>query len=299
MTDTQLQLRRDTAADLALSTPVEGEPGYDKTNSRLIVGTGSRAGGMPVPNFLDIINGEFIAGTVGGTADVITLTLPYSPSSYSQHQSLRFTPSSDNTGAATLNVNSMGAKVIKKYDGGVIVDVEAGDIKSGKPSDVVYDGTYFIISSLEVSTKAPTVQVFTSSGTYYKPTGVKGVEVTVVGAGAYRSSGYSTVTHYGSSSSFGSHCSATGGTSSGAGTGTGGDLNLTGSTGSDSSAGIIGTNRGYGRGYGVANSIESGFHAGGTAVKFIDSSSLGSAEVVTVGTNSVIIDGVVIVKEYY
>ncbi|HUK60237.1 MAG TPA: hypothetical protein VLV50_13485 [Stellaceae bacterium] len=45
MTTTQLQLRRDTAANIAAITPAQGEPIYDVTNGTLRVGDGATPGG--------------------------------------------------------------------------------------------------------------------------------------------------------------------------------------------------------------------------------------------------------------
>jgi hypothetical protein len=46
MTTTQLQLRRDTAANIAAITPAQGEPIYDVTNATLRVGDGATPGGL-------------------------------------------------------------------------------------------------------------------------------------------------------------------------------------------------------------------------------------------------------------
>lgn len=45
-----------------------------------------------------------------------------------------------NTGAATINFNSLGAKTIKKYAGGV-ADLAANDIRADQIVEVIYDGT--------------------------------------------------------------------------------------------------------------------------------------------------------------
>jgi len=45
VTTTQLQLRRDTAANIAGITPAQGEPIYDVTNGTLRMGDGTTAGG--------------------------------------------------------------------------------------------------------------------------------------------------------------------------------------------------------------------------------------------------------------
>jgi len=66
-----------------------------------------------------------------------------------------------NTGACTLNVNSRGAKAIKKN---VVTDLVTGDIVAGQIISVIYDGTNFqIVSNLpvDISLKASIV-----SGSY-------------------------------------------------------------------------------------------------------------------------------------
>jgi hypothetical protein len=45
LTTTQLQLRRDTAVNIAAITPAQGEPIYDVTNATLRMGDGATAGG--------------------------------------------------------------------------------------------------------------------------------------------------------------------------------------------------------------------------------------------------------------
>jgi hypothetical protein len=46
-----------------------------------------------------------------------------------------------NTGAASLNLNSLGAKTIKKMAGAITTDLVANDIRAGQIVDVFYDGT--------------------------------------------------------------------------------------------------------------------------------------------------------------
>lgn len=52
--------------------------------------------------------------TAGGTADALTVTANSAFSAYANGIILAFTAASDNTTAATLNVNSIGAKAIRK-----------------------------------------------------------------------------------------------------------------------------------------------------------------------------------------
>ena len=74
--------------------------------------------------------------------------------------------------------------------------------------------------------------IYTSSGTFTVPTGVTSVKVRGCGGG----SGGGSSPGAGGTTSFGSHCSATGGNGATPGTGTGGDINLAGGKG-----GITGT----------------------------------------------------------
>ncbi len=77
--------------------------------------------------------------TVTGTDTVLgTYTQPLS--AYIAGLTLTFIGAAANTGAATLNVNNLGAKAITKNGTTALV---ANDIKSGKIALVVYDGTRF------------------------------------------------------------------------------------------------------------------------------------------------------------
>jgi hypothetical protein len=65
-----------------------------------------------------------------------------SPGSYFVGLKVNLKVTNANTGASTLNVNSLGAKSIKKN---VIDDVAANDIKAGQIVPLIYDGTNFQI----------------------------------------------------------------------------------------------------------------------------------------------------------
>jgi hypothetical protein len=85
------------------------------------------------------------ATTVGGTVDAITLSFTPSITAYATGQRLRFVSGGANTSATpTINVNSLGAKTVKKNPGGAAL--VAGDIgASGTIHEVVYNGTDFIL----------------------------------------------------------------------------------------------------------------------------------------------------------
>lgn len=80
--------------------------------------------------------------TSGGTADVLTITTNRSISSGHQAAgfSVRFKAANTNTGAATVNVDTLGAVAIKRLNGDALA---AGDIVSGGIYDIAFDGTNY------------------------------------------------------------------------------------------------------------------------------------------------------------
>lgn len=79
------------------------------------------------------------AGTSSGT-NTITCSLTPAITAYATGMVIRFKAGGTNTGAATINVNSVGAKSIKKNVSSALV---AGDITTGGMYEVAYDGTNF------------------------------------------------------------------------------------------------------------------------------------------------------------
>jgi hypothetical protein len=79
-----------------------------------------------------------VAATVGGTANAITLTMTYPISSYTDGMLLRFRGAAANTGAATVNVDTVGTVAIKRQNGD---DLVAGDIPSGGDIQIVYNSS--------------------------------------------------------------------------------------------------------------------------------------------------------------
>jgi hypothetical protein len=76
-----------------------------------------------------------------GSTDAYACTLSPAPGSYVTGARYRFKANTANTGSATINFNSLGAKPIKKAAGGVTTDIADNDIRAGQVVDVVYDGT--------------------------------------------------------------------------------------------------------------------------------------------------------------
>lgn len=149
---TELKIRRDSNANLLAMVPAEAEMGYDQTNKRLIVGDGIEGGGIAIPSAKDLQNQTMIAVNAGGSANALTMTLnaQYAPVAYASLQRFTFKAIASNTAAATMNVNGLGAKNIKKVINGVKTALAAGDITTGIIYDVQYDGTEFQLLSSEL-----------------------------------------------------------------------------------------------------------------------------------------------------
>lgn len=86
---------------------------------------------------------EVYAATSTGN-DTYAITLSPVPTAYAAGNSFKFKTDVANTGAATLNVNSLGAKTIKKN---IDEDLQTGDIGAGQIIEVTYDGTNFQVTS--------------------------------------------------------------------------------------------------------------------------------------------------------
>jgi hypothetical protein len=84
-----------------------------------------------------------LLNTVAGT-DTITAAANAGITSYIAGQVFSFVAVGDNTGSATLNINSLGAKNIRKAGGS---NLNARDISFGSVVTVIYDGTQFQLAS--------------------------------------------------------------------------------------------------------------------------------------------------------
>lgn len=103
------------------------------------------------------------AGTAGVTATAYTTGTHYT-----------FTANTANTGAASLNVNGLGAKTIVKVVGGVTTTLADNDIRNGQVCDVAYDGTNFQLQSTLGNAGTGTGTVNSGTATqvaYYASTG--------------------------------------------------------------------------------------------------------------------------------
>jgi hypothetical protein len=83
----------------------------------------------------------------GGAANAYTLTPGVALPAYVTGEVYSFRANHANTGAATLNISGLGAKAIKRYASGAKADLAAGELQSGQPVQVCYDGTDMVLHS--------------------------------------------------------------------------------------------------------------------------------------------------------
>jgi microcystin-dependent protein len=76
--------------------------------------------------------------TAGGSANVKTLTYSVAPQAY-YNQRFSFIANVANTGTATLNVNGLGAKTIKKDIWGTLTDLSSGDMPTAVFVEVAFN----------------------------------------------------------------------------------------------------------------------------------------------------------------
>lgn len=122
------------------------------------------------PTAAQVQDGAFELLSAVSGVDTITATGPLSVSAYAKGQVFRFVSAGANTGAVTLNINSIGALAVKKLG---TTALAAGDISSGQAVSVFHDGTNFQIigataaaaGTLSRMSNVFTRDISTSSGT--------------------------------------------------------------------------------------------------------------------------------------
>jgi hypothetical protein len=107
---------------------------------------GSLAYAVPQPAGPGTTEAYWWGGTAGGTANALTISVGGPPTAYADGQRFAFVVASNNTGAATLNVNGLGAKAINRPNGNAL---QAGDLVAGELVGVTYvNGTFWLSSAL-------------------------------------------------------------------------------------------------------------------------------------------------------
>lgn len=114
-------------------------------------------------------NAEKYAADAGAN-DTYVITLSPVPTSYTNGMVVYFKANTANTGTATLNVNSLGAKTIVT---GVSTTLATGDIVAGQMCQVIYDGTNFVLQSPKVLQASNGTATISSSTTVTVTTGFR------------------------------------------------------------------------------------------------------------------------------
>lgn len=107
-----------------------------------------------------IQNNQFAYADSTGSANAYEVSYTPAPTAYVAGQKFFFKANFQNTGAATINVNGLGAKSIKKLDGAT--DLASTDISSGAMVEIMYDGTNFQLTSIPQTIKNNDVTQLTS-----------------------------------------------------------------------------------------------------------------------------------------
>ena len=135
-----LQIRRGNAADRP--TLRVGEPAFDRDSLDMWMGSDS---GNVLIGGRSVVYGKATFAKDAGSTDAYAITLVPTLPNYYNGLHVRFMANTANTGTATLNINSLGAKTI--YKGPLVSDVlSTGDIAADQMVEVVYsDSAFFSI----------------------------------------------------------------------------------------------------------------------------------------------------------
>jgi hypothetical protein len=98
-----------------------------------------------------------------GSTDAYVCTPSSPPSAYTTNGSYRVKVNTVNTGAASVNINSLGIKAIKKWVSGAKIDPANGDICPSQVLDLVYDGTDMVIQNAVCNPVAPGISATTGT----------------------------------------------------------------------------------------------------------------------------------------
>ena len=137
-----------------------------------------------LPILANLIGGASNSAVTTGSADAYLATISPGPTAYAARQRYTLTINATNTGASTLNINSLGIRTIKRLDGS---DLEAGDLQINRTYDFVYDSITDTIALMTlmpntVQSTSPTfVIVNTTENVTARQVGVDELEVSISG----------------------------------------------------------------------------------------------------------------------
>lgn len=111
------------------------------TNNRF---TAVKAGFDKLPTQERLNEGKLVYAADTGAANTYVASMPVTLDAYRVGQRFSIYISATNTGASTLNIDSLGARAIKLVNG---LDIQAGDLTASNVYDFVYNGTNMVMQS--------------------------------------------------------------------------------------------------------------------------------------------------------
>jgi hypothetical protein len=151
-----------------------------------ITGLGAGSAATDAAQYGQLQTGATKIATVTGT-DTLTGTLTPALAAYATGNLFSFVAANTNTGATTINLNSLGAKSITKSGTTALV---AGDLVSGQVYLIEYDGTRFQL--INPSSTSSSVSSITFGSTGLTPSTATSGAVTVAGTLAIANGGTGT-----------------------------------------------------------------------------------------------------------
>jgi hypothetical protein len=128
--------------------------------------------------FNGLVADSFAYAAATGSTNAYAVTLAPAISAYTAGLVINFKANAANTGAATINANSVGNVTIKKNGS---TDLAIGDIANGQIATVIYDGTYFQLCSRINSSSVNAVEVTVDFGSITGRSQETTTRVTVTG----------------------------------------------------------------------------------------------------------------------
>lgn len=162
------------------------------SNFRL-TGVGNASAATDAMNLRSVVNGSGVyVGTVGGTANAITLTANPAIAAYAVGQAFRFIVGTTNTGAVTIATSGLAVRDLKKRVSGGLVAVVANDLIAGNEYAIYDDGTQYVLEGVRVYShgadiaSASTINLDTATGDCVDITGTTSVTAITLAEGEER-----------------------------------------------------------------------------------------------------------------
>lgn len=128
----------------------------------------------------------FITEDGAGADDTYTGTATPTLTTYDEGQTFRTKITIANTGAATFNIDALGALALKKYVEGAKVDIATDDIVANWHGIWLYDGVDLVLQSM--SADMPTTAILAEMASFFSTTDITGAEAETLTDGSDASS---------------------------------------------------------------------------------------------------------------